>query len=49
MPLVDDAEEEEVVAPTKRPGKHKPLPPDLPRTEVIHELTGVLVAVNMPS
>ena len=30
--------EEEVVAPTKRRGKRKPLPADLPRIEVIHEL-----------
>jgi len=37
MPVVDDAEEE-VVAPTKRRGKRKPLSADLPRIEVIHEL-----------
>ena len=30
--------EEEVVAPTKRRGKRKPLPADLPRVEVVHEL-----------
>ena len=30
--------EEEVVAPNKRRGKRKPLPADLPRIEVIHEL-----------
>lgn len=30
--------EEEVVAPAKRRGKRKPLPADLPRIEVIHEL-----------
>jgi transposase len=30
--------EEEVVAPTKHRGKSKPLPADLPRIEVIHEL-----------
>lgn len=30
--------EEEVVAPTKRRGKRKPLPAELPRVEVIHEL-----------
>jgi transposase len=30
--------EEEVVAPTKRRGKRKALPADLPRIEVIHEL-----------
>lgn len=29
---------EEVVAPTKRRGKRKPLPAELPRVEVIHEL-----------
>lgn len=36
--LVDEAVEEEVVAPTRRRGKRKPLPADLPRIEVIHEL-----------
>lgn len=36
--LVDEAAEEEVVAPKKRRGKRKPLPVDLPRIEVIHEL-----------
>ena len=36
--LVDEVVEEEVVAPTKRRGKRKPLPADLPRIEVIHEL-----------
>ena len=35
---VDEGAEEEVVAPTKRRGKRKPLPADLPRIEVIHEL-----------
>ena len=35
---VDEDAEEEVVAPAKRRGKHKPLPADLPRIEVIHEL-----------
>ncbi|WP_454910677.1 IS66 family transposase [Stutzerimonas chloritidismutans] len=35
---VDEASEEEIVAPTKRRGKRKPLPADLPRIEVIHEL-----------
>ncbi|HEX5737549.1 MAG TPA: IS66 family transposase zinc-finger binding domain-containing protein, partial [Hydrogenophaga sp.] len=30
--------EEEVVAPTKRRGKRKPLPAELPRVEVVHEL-----------
>lgn len=30
--------DEEVVTPTKRLGKRKPLPADLPRCEVIHEL-----------
>ena len=35
---VDDASDEEVVAPTKRRGKRKPLPADLPRIEIIHEL-----------
>jgi transposase len=37
MTLVGDADEE-VVAPTKRRGKRKPLSADLPRIEVIHEL-----------
>jgi transposase len=35
---VSDASDEEVVAPTKRRGKRKPLSADLPRIEVIHEL-----------
>ncbi|MDQ0125519.1 transposase [Pseudomonas lini] len=35
---VDEDTEEEVVAPAKRRGKRKPLPADLPRIEVIHEL-----------
>ncbi|WP_122503969.1 IS66 family transposase, partial [Pseudomonas viridiflava] len=34
----DENAEEEVVAPVKRRGKRKPLPADLPRIEVIHEL-----------
>ena len=44
MALFNEAEsvaesvEEEVVAPTKRRGKRKPLPADLPRIDVIHEL-----------
>jgi hypothetical protein len=47
-------ETEEVVAPTKRRGKHKPLPADLPRIDVIHdlpehELPAFAVAANMPS
>lgn len=33
-----ETSEEEVVAPTKRRGKRKKLPADLPRIEVIHEL-----------
>jgi transposase len=36
---IDEAAEEEVIAPTKRRGKRKPLPADLPRIEVIHELS----------
>lgn len=35
---IDEGVEEEVVAPAKRRGKRKPLPADLPRIEVIHEL-----------
>lgn len=35
---LDEAGDEEVVAPTKRRGKRKPLPADLPRIEVVHEL-----------
>jgi transposase len=35
---VADDVEEDVVAPTKRRGKRKPLPAELPRVEVIHEL-----------
>ena len=40
VPIADKADEEteEVVAPTKRRGKRKPLSADLPRIEVIHEL-----------
>ncbi|WP_122445951.1 IS66 family transposase, partial [Pseudomonas viridiflava] len=34
----DENAEEEVVTPAKRRGKRKPLPADLPRIEVIHEL-----------
>lgn len=37
MPSIGDADEE-VVAPTSRRGKRKPLSADLPRIEVIHEL-----------
>ena len=37
MPSIGDADEE-VVAPTPRRGKRKPLSADLPRIEVIHEL-----------
>jgi transposase len=33
-----DAAEDDVVAPTKRRGKRKPLPAELPRVEIIHEL-----------
>ncbi|MDN5507441.1 MAG: IS66 family transposase, partial [Comamonas sp.] len=33
-----EAEAEEVVAPVKRRGKRKPLPANLPRVEVIHEM-----------
>ena len=36
-PVAEDVDEE-AVAPTKRRGKRKPLPADLPRIEVIHEL-----------
>lgn len=32
---IDDASEEEVVAPPQRRGKREPLPADLPRIEVI--------------
>ena len=35
---VDETVEEEVVVPIKRRSKRKPLPADLPRIEVIHEL-----------
>jgi hypothetical protein len=38
MPSVGDAEQE-VVAPAPRRGKRKPLSGDLPRIELIHELT----------
>ncbi len=37
VPATDDADED-VVAPTKRRGKRKPLSADLPRIEVIHDL-----------
>lgn len=33
-----EAEAEEVVAPVKRRGKRKPLPANLPRVEIVHEL-----------
>lgn len=36
---IDEGAEEEAVAPTQRRGKRKPLPADLPRIEVIHELS----------
>ena len=35
---VDETVEEEVVGPIKQRGKRKPLPADLPRIEIIHEL-----------
>ena len=35
---VDETVKEEIVAPTKQRGKRKPLPADLPRTKVTHEL-----------
>ncbi|KDD69809.1 hypothetical protein ABH912_005911 [Pseudomonas sp. BT76 TE3572] len=35
---IDDSAEEDVVAPTPRRGKRKPLPADLLRIEVIYEL-----------
>ncbi|WP_163023691.1 IS66 family transposase, partial [Pseudomonas viridiflava] len=35
---IDENAEEEIVIPAKRRGKRKPLPADLPRIEVIHEL-----------
>lgn len=35
---IDDSAEEEVVTPTQQHGRRKPLPADLPRIEVIHEL-----------
>lgn len=35
---VDESAEEEAVSPAKRRGKRKPLPADLPRIEIIHEL-----------
>ena len=37
-PAAAPAEAEEVVAPVKRRGKRKPLPANLPRVEVIHDL-----------
>ncbi|SDI30362.1 Transposase [Pseudomonas benzenivorans] len=37
-PVAAPSEAEEVVAPLKRRGKRKPLPANLPRVEVIHEL-----------
>lgn len=36
---VEEAVEEEVVTPTKHRGKRNPLPADLARIEVIHELS----------
>ncbi|WP_177412334.1 IS66 family transposase [Pseudomonas cavernicola] len=38
MPVTDETGEEEVVTPATRRGKRKPLPADLPRVEVVHEL-----------
>ena len=38
MVPVSEESDEEAVTPTKRRGKRKPLPADLPRIEVIHEL-----------
>ena len=35
---VDESEAEEVVAPAKRRGKRKPLPANLPRVEIVHEV-----------
>ena len=35
---IDEAAEEGAVAPPQRRGKRKPLPADLPRIEIIHEL-----------
>ena len=35
---VDETSEEELAAPGKRRGKRKPVPGDLPRVEIIHEL-----------
>lgn len=50
---LDEAGDKEIVAPTKRRGKRKPLPADLPRIEVVHELPenepALVAAVNMPS
>ena len=37
-PAEAEAEAEEIVAPVKRRGKRKPLPANLPRVEVIHDL-----------
>lgn len=36
--VAEEDTEEEIVVPAKRRGKRKPLPADLPRVEVIHEL-----------
>lgn len=36
--LADEDVEEEVIVPARRCGKRKPLPADLPRIEVIHDL-----------
>ncbi len=38
LETASDEVEEEVVAPIKRRGKRKPLPAELPRVEVVHEL-----------
>ena len=45
---VDETVEEEVVAPTRRRGKREPLPADLPRIEVIHELPRARADLRLP-
>ena len=44
---VDETSDEEGVAPTKRRGKGKPLPADLPRTEIISKLWVYIKANNL--
>ncbi len=43
-----DIDAKEVVAPAKRRGKRKPLPANLPRVEVVHDLPGHELTLCLP-